>query len=77
MFLITGLIWIFGLILIVVAISLIIEGLDSGDKKKVAGGAALGLGAAAGLKYWSDKQKERRKGLRAASEADTKPQRRS
>lgn len=52
--------FVFGAILILAAIAMILEGLESGDKRKVVGGAALGLGTAAGLaglKRLSDKQK--------------------
>jgi hypothetical protein len=48
----------FGFVLVIVAIWLIIEGIDSKDKRKVAGGAALGLGAAAGMSYYAKKRKE-------------------
>jgi len=73
--------FVFGAILILAAISLILEGLESGDKRKIAGGAALGLGTAAGLaglKRLSDKHKEENeaKQLRAGGNSSTDIERR-
>lgn len=57
----------FGIVLILVAIAVILEGFESRDRGKIAGGAALGLGAAAGMHYLSKKNKEKkaRKQLKA------------
>jgi len=63
-----GLIYIFGFILIIVAIGMILDGIDSRDKGKIAGGAALGLGVAAGMNHVAKKrreEKERQKQLKS------------
>lgn len=75
------LIGIFALVLIVSAVSLILEGLESGDRSKVIKGAGLGLGTAIGtgiaLKHLSDKEKEKqRQQLNAAENSATDVQRR-